>query len=168
MTTSINRRGTSRGTARLVAIALSLACAPRQVPTLAPLCSGSPANAHLAATIDTIRPTAGAELTAAKGSRFELTIVFAAPTTRADGSSCTGTTGTATFTGTLPERLRTATAPAGRASWRIDGDTVLLDLNPGTRDNNVFVSLPLTGGRGHWGLSTFAGEVGAGEMTFLP
>ncbi|HET9004110.1 MAG TPA: hypothetical protein VFN39_08965 [Gemmatimonadaceae bacterium] len=151
-----------------MAAALFLACAPKQPPTLAALCSGGTATARIAATIDTTRPPAGPELAAAKGTRFELTFTFAAPATRGADSHCTGTAGTAIFSGALPERLRPATSSVGRASWRIDGETVLLDLNPGTRDNNVFVALPLNGGRGHWGLSTFAGEVAAGGTAFLP
>ena len=43
--------------------------------------------------------------------------------------------------------------------WRVEGDTVFLDLNPKSRDNNLMMVLPIHGGRGHWGLSTFAGEV---------
>ena len=168
MTNSANLRRASRGCTLLVVAALSFACAPKQPPTLAALCSGSTATAHVAATIDTTRPPAGAELVAAKGTRFELTFTFAAPSTQGANSDCTGTTGTATFSGTLPDRIRTAASAAGQATWRIDSETVLLDLNPGTRDNNVFVALPLNGGRGHWGLSTFAGEVAAGATAFLP
>lgn len=157
-----------RGLAPFAAAIVCFACAPTQPPTLASLCSGGPATAHIAATIDTTRPPAGPELTAAKGSRFEMTFTFAAPSTRGADSNCAGSTGTATFTGTFPDRIGTATSASGRATWRIDAATVLLDLNPGTRDNNVFVALPLHGGRGHWGLSTFAGEVAAGGTTFLP
>lgn len=152
----------------LLAAAVALACAPKPAPTLAPLCSAGTGAAHVAATIDTTRPPAGPELTAAKGSRFELRITFAAASTRPTGTGCTGTAGTAAFTGSLPDRIRTATSPAGGATWRIEGDTVVLDLNPGARDNNVFVVLPLNGGRGHWGLSTFAGEVAGGGTAFLP
>lgn len=157
-----------RGPALLLGAVVALACAPKPAPTLAPLCSGGTAAAHVAATIDTTRPPAGPDLTAAKGSRFVLLFTFAAPSTRATGTACTGTAGAATFTGAVPDRIRTATSPAGSASWRIEGDTVLLDLNPGARDNNVFVVLPLHGGGGHWRLSTFAGEVAGGGIAFLP
>ena len=168
MTKSTDRRRAPRGSALLVAAAVSLACAPKQPPTLAPLCSGGTATARIAATIDTTRPPAGPELAAANGTRFELTLTFAAPASRGADSNCTGTAGTATFSGTLPDRIRTATSSTGQATWRIDGETVLLDLNPGTRDNNVFIALPVNGGRGHWGLSTFAGEVAAGGTALLP
>jgi hypothetical protein len=168
MTNSTARPAAARRPSLLMAAALALACAPKQAPTLTTLCSGGTAAAHVAATIDTTRPPAGPELSAAKGTRFELTFTFAAPATRGAEPNCTGTSGTATFSGTLPDRIRTATSASGQVTWRIDGDTVLLDLNPGTRDNNVFVALPLNGGRGHWGLSTFAGEVAAGGTAFLP
>jgi hypothetical protein len=154
--------------ALLLAATVALACAPKNPPILASLCSGGSATAHISATIDTVRPPAGPELVAAKGSRFDLRFTFAAPSAGASATDCAGTKGTAIFSGTLPDRIRTATSSAGTASWRIDGDTVLLDLNPGTRDNNVFVVLPLHGGRGHWGLSTFAGEVAGGATAFLP
>ena len=168
MTLSPRRRLLRHAPALLFGAAAALACAPKPRPTLAPLCAGSTATAHVAATVDTTRPPAGPELAAAKGSRFELRFTFAAPSARGTGTGCIGTAGTAAFTGTLPDRIRTATSPAGQATWRIEGDTVLLDLNPGARDNNVFVVLPLHGGRGHWGLSTFAGEVAAGATSFLP
>ena len=172
MTHSTSRRGSPSAAALLLFAAV--ACAPKQPPpTLASLCLGGTATAHVAATIDTTRPPVGPELAAAKGRRFELTFAFPAVEFTTVGphdaeSSCDGSTGTATFKGSLPDRLRTATSATGQATWRIDGGTVLLDLNPGTRDNNVFVALPLNGGRGHWGLSTFAGEVVAGATAFLP
>jgi len=168
MTNSIHRPSAARTLPPLIAAALSLACAAKQPPTLALLCTGGPATAHVAATIDTTRPPAGPELTAAKGNRFEMHFTFAHASSRAATTDCTGTAGTATFTGTFPDRIRTATSGAGQATWRIEGERVLLDLNPGTRDNNVFVAFPLNGGRGHWGLSTFAGEVAAGGTAFLP
>ena len=154
--------------ALILAATVALACAPKKALTLASLCAGSSVTTRVSATIDTLRPPAGPELAAAKGSRFELRFTFAGPEAPASATDCSGTSGTAIFSGTLPERIRTATSSAGTASWRIDGDTVLLDLNPGTRDNNLFVVLPLHGGRGHWGLSTFAGEVAGGATAFLP
>ena len=173
MTNSPPSRPAAQHAALVLAAAVAIACAPQKPPTLTSLCFGGTATARVAATVDTTRPPASPELTAAKGSRFELTIAFPAVEftalePRGAESSCNGSTGTATFKGSLPDRIRTATSAAGHATWRIDGDTVLLDLNPGTRDNNVFVALPLNGGRGHWGLSTFAGEVAAGATAFLP
>ena len=168
MTNTTHRRAPVRAGALVLAAALSLACAAKAPPTLAALCAGGPGAARITASIDTTRPPAGPELEAARGTSFELTFAFAAPATRGSDSSCTGTSGTAAFSGTLPPRLRTATSNTGQATWRIEGESVLLDLNPGTRDNNVFVALPLNGGRGHWGLSTFAGEVAAGGTAFLP
>ena len=151
-----------------LAAAAAVACAPRKAPTLEPLCAGSTVATRVLATIDTVRPPAGPELAAAKGTHFELRLTFAAPSARASATECGGTSGNAIFAGTLPDRIGTATSSAGTASWRIGGDTILVDLNPGTRDNNVFIVLPLHGGRGHWGLSTFAGEVAGGETAFIP
>ena len=167
MTRARLRHALLRIPALLLGAAAALGCARKPVPTLAPLCSGATATAHVAATIDTIRPPAGPELAAAKGSRFELRFTFAAAKAGAAAAGCPGTAGTAAFTGSLPVPIRTATAAAGMASWRIETDSVLLDLNPGARDNNVFVVLPLHGGRGHWGLSTFAGEVAGGATAFI-
>src|SRR6476646_8690236 len=99
----------SRGApALLLGAAAVLACAPQTPPTLAPLCAAGGATAHIAATIDTTRPPAGPELAAAKGSRFELHFTFAPPSTRATAPGCSGTAGSATFTGTLPDGIRAA------------------------------------------------------------
>ena len=166
MTIARHFRSTAAGAVLVLGASLALACARKPAPTLAKLCFGGAARAHVSATIDTTRPPAGPELAAATGSRFELRFAFKAVEPRGVESSCDGSTGTATFTGSLPDRIRTATSAAGQATWRIDGDTMLLDLNPGVRDNNVLVALPLNGGRGHWGLSTFAGEVAAGRTAF--
>lgn len=163
MTISLAVRPSRRVAGLLFGTALALACGPKKAPTLAALCAGSATAAHVTATIDTTRPPAGPELAALRGSRFEVDIAFSAAASPATDAGCTGTTGTATFTGTLPDRIRGATSASGSATWRIEGDTVLLDLNPGTRDNNVFLVLPLRGRRGHWGLSTFAGEVAGGS-----
>jgi hypothetical protein len=76
--------------------------------------------------------------------------------------------GSASFSRDIPAAIRAATSAASVASWRVEGDTVLLDLNPHVRDSNVFVTLPLVGGRGHWGLSTFAGEVAGGHTEPAP
>ncbi len=152
----------------LAAAALASACAPKHAPSLTALCAGSGAVAHVSATVDTVRPAAGAELAAAKGTAFELAFEFAPGRRDSASATCAASQGTASFSGALPDRIRGATASTREATWRIEGDTVLLDLNPGTRDNNVFVVLPLDGGRGHWGLSTFAGEVASGATTAAP
>ena len=164
------RRIPPRPNARIIllAAAAALACTPKKAPTLEPLCAARTVTTRISASIDTVRPPAGPELTAARGTRFELRLTFAPPTARASAAECSGTSGNALFAGTLPDRIRTATSSANTASWRVDGDTILVDLNPGTRDNNVFVVLPLRGGRGHWGLSTFAGEVAGGATAFIP
>ena len=158
----------------LTAVAVSSAACARARPlTLNGLCNGAPADAHIAAWVDRVSGPGGPALTQLRGTRFVLRIsLFAAAeagsSPAAGRPSCTGASGAATFTGDVPDRLRTATSAASAATWRIEGDTVLLDLNPRVRDNNVFVVLPLDGTRGHWGLSTFAGEVAGGHTEPIP
>ena len=156
----------------LVAAAWAGGCAPPLRSALAPLCADQGALAHVEFSVDSVRPTAGPALVAARGSRFRLVITFAAPTSaQPDGATrgatppagCSDRSGTATAEGELPAGLRNATSSTHDASWRIERDSVILDLNPRARDNNVFVVLPLEAGRGHWGLSTFAGQVASGS-----
>lgn len=173
---STRRAGLSA--ARGVALAsIVAACASRQPTGLTEICSGAPATATVDATIDSVRPPAGAALAAARGQHFTMRFAFsgASGATARSGSSdaqaagsCDGRSGTATVDATLPEPLRNAASPSRQASWRIEGGTVMLDLNTGTRDNNIFVALPLSGGQGHWGLSTFAGEVAGGATRLVP
>jgi len=148
-------------------------CAPRNPPRLADLCGGANAEARVVAVVDQVRGPGGPALAGLEGTRFELRFEFSPPTAVADanataGKDCDGATGSASFTRDIPAAIRAATSSASVASWRIQGDTVLLDLNPRVRDSNVFFSLPLDGGRGHWGLSTFAGEVAGGHTEPAP
>ena len=163
----------SRATVALVAataafVSLAASCGNRTDATLTGLCDGREATHRVEAVVDTVLPFAGAALADLKGQRFELRFTFAppAPTGPTAGTAeCQGAMGTARFAGELPEKLRSATASDGSAGWRIEGDTILVDLNPRARDNNLVMSLPLAGGRGHWALSTFAGEVARGIAT---
>ena len=141
----------------------------RDAETLAPLCAGRETTHRIDVTIDTVMPAAGAALSALKGRTFAIQLSFIpGPATGAaagtgGASGCEGKMGTATFSGDVPEPLRTATDPSASATWRVEGDLVFLDLNPKSRDNNLMMVLPLGGGAGHWGLSTFAGEVARGR-----
>lgn len=148
---------------------LALACSrPGDSPDLAPLCAGHEVTQRVDATVDTVLPHGGTGLLAARGRHFALRFTFRpAPATGpaaglGGANGCDGQMGSATFKGDVPQPLRTATSASNEATWRIEGDTVILDLNPKTRDNNLMLVLPLAGGRGHWGLSTFAGEVARG------
>jgi hypothetical protein len=151
-------------------LATACASAPNSVGALTRLCSGRSTSARLRATVDTVRGPGGAALASLRGTSFELRLQLnpGAAVDPGAGAECSATSGPAYFAGNLPDAIRTAASNTLIASWRIEGDTVLLDLNPGTRDNNVFVVLPLRGGRGHWGLSTFAGEVAGGSTEPLP
>ncbi|MFL5561291.1 MAG: hypothetical protein ACJ79K_07455 [Gemmatimonadaceae bacterium] len=165
-------RSATLGALTAVAVA-SAACARARPATLNGLCNGAPGDAHIAAWVDRVTGPGGPALSALRGTRFVLRISLfavaeAGTSPTAGHAGCSGTSGAATFSGDIPDRLRTATSAASAATWRIEGDTVLLDLNPRVRDNNVFVVLPLDGTRGHWGLSTFAGEVAGGRTEPIP
>ena len=147
---------------------LAASCGTRTDATLTGLCEGREATHRVEAVVDTVLPFGGPALADLRGQRFTLRFTFAppAPTGPAAGTAeCQGAMGTARFGGDLPEKLRGATAQDSTAGWRIEGDTILVDLNPHARDNNLVMSLPLAGGRGHWALSTFAGEVARGVAT---
>ena len=134
-------------------------------PGLSAICEGREASRRLPSTIDSVIAPGGAELAALRGRTFTIDVSLRpAPATgpAAGGAGCGGRMGEAHFSGELPEPLRGATSADGRATWRTEGDSVLLDLNPGSRDNNLVLVLPLGPGSGHWGLSTFAGEVARG------
>lgn len=154
------------------ALVLALACPARHPASLTDLCAGIPATVTVDATIDSVRPPAGPALTGAKGQHFTMRFTFAAPggpnSPAATAGSCDGQIGSAAVDADLPAPLRNAASASHQASWRIDGETMMLDLNPGTRDNNIFVALPVRGGDGHWGLSTFAGEVASGPTRVVP
>ncbi|NUQ20055.1 MAG: hypothetical protein HOQ09_03755 [Gemmatimonadaceae bacterium] len=170
---SPRQRPAHRAVAALVAgiaafVSVAASCGGRNDATLTGLCEGHAATQRVAATVDTVLPYAGAGLAALKGTRFTLGLAFSPPppTGPAAGTAeCQGAIGEARFSGDLPAPLRTAAAENGIAGWRIEGDTILVGLNPRARDNNLVMSLPLKGGRGHWSLSTFAGEVARGNAT---
>lgn len=132
---------------------------------LSAICDGRAASRRLPSTIDSVMAPGGAELAALRGRTFTIDVALQpAPATgpAAGGGGCGGRMGDAHFSGELPEPLRGATNADGRATWRTEGDSVLLDLNPASRDNNLVLVLPLGPGSGRWGLSTFAGEVARG------
>jgi hypothetical protein len=158
--------------AGLVASLVAAGCA-RQTPTdgLSALCAGHDDTRNVTISVDSVRPPGGQELTAMIGQSFSIQLTFAAaPATgvaagTGGANGCEGKMGTGSFTSDLPQRLRTATSEAGNLSWRIDGEMVFVDLHPRTNDNNLVLALPVAGGTGHWGLSTFAGEVAYGRAT---
>jgi hypothetical protein len=161
--------GLDRVSVVLCSLSLAFGCVkPGDSLDLAGLCAGTEVTQRVDATIDTILPPGGAALGALRGRSFAIRLTFVpGPATgpmagTGVGNGCDGRMGTASFKGDVPEPLRNATERGGSATWRVEGDTVILDLNPRTRDNNLMMVLPLAGGRGHWGLSTFAGEVARG------
>ena len=152
------------------ALLIPFAVACRSEPeTLAPLCAGRETTQRVDVTIDTVMPPADQALSVLKGRTFavELTFVPGPATGAAAGtggaSGCDGKMGAGRFSGDVPDPLRNATDQGGSFTWRVESNVVFVDLNPRTRDNNVVMSLPLAGGEGQWGLSTFAGEVARGR-----
>jgi len=162
----------SRSIAVLAAGLIAAACGRKAQPSLAAICAGARAEARVVATVDHVRGPGGPALTSLQGTRFELRFTFLAPAPGSPGgdaaATCAHDRGTATFTGEIPDPVRNATSREGTASWELQGDSVLLDLNPRVRDSNVFVTFRLDGGRGHWGLSTFAGEIAGGAVERAP
>ena len=153
----------------VAALLLPAACTkPGDSIDLTGLCGGQQAVQRVDATIDSVMPPGGDALRSLRGRGFAIRLTFIpGPATGAaagtgGATGCDGRMGTATFKGDVPEPLRNATERGGSATWRVEGDTVILDLNPKTRDNNLMMVLPIHGGHGHWGLSTFAGEVARG------
>ncbi|HEX2781058.1 MAG TPA: hypothetical protein VHM30_16280 [Gemmatimonadaceae bacterium] len=171
MPSSLRRapRGLAPFAAAAVAfVALAATCGPRNDATLTGLCEGRNAEQRVDATVDTVLPYGGPALAAVKGRHFALHIAFSPPplTGPAAGTAeCQGAMGEAHFSGDIPLPLRGGAAQDNTAGWRIEGDTILVDLNPKARDSNLVMSLPLRGGRGHWALSTFAGETVRGAAT---
>lgn len=163
-----------RHVAAVVAAALSAtSCARTAAPPLSALCGGRPARADIIAVVDQVRGPGGPALAGLQGTRFDIRLEFSPPTSpdsagEPAAAGCSGRSGSASFSRDIPARILASTSPASVASWRVEGDTILLDLNPRVRDSNVFVALPLDGGRGHWGLSTFAGEVAGGHTEPAP
>ena len=156
-----------------VAIAIAAAscrAAEGKKESIAALCDGRSASAVAISLVDTVLPGAGEALAVIKNRSFETRLTFqpGATSGAAAGSGgrsgCEGRMGSATFEGEIPEPLRGA-ASSGSATWRVEGDSIWLDLNPGVRDNNIFMVLPLRGGKGHWSLSTFAGDVVRGATS---
>lgn len=148
--------------------AVAASCGPRNDPSLTGLCDGREATQRVDATVDTVLPFAGPLLAAIRGRHFALRITFSPPdpTGPAAGTAeCQGAMGEAHFSGDIPEPLRGGADAGNTAGWRIEGDTILLDLHPKARDSNLVMSLPVRGGRGHWALSTFAGETVRGVTT---
>ena len=152
-----------------ILVAFSIGCSrPGDSRVLTPLCAGQEVTQRVDATVDTVLPNGGTGLATARGRHFAIRLSFqpspaTGPAAGTGGpNACDGRMGSATFKGDVPEQLRSATSSDNAATWRIEGDTVILDLNPKTRDNNLMLVLPLAGGKGHWGLSTFAGEVARG------
>jgi hypothetical protein len=148
-----------------VAVAIALACArrpPATPPDLAELCAGRNVDLRgVTLVVDSVRPAAGAALRSLVGTTSRLDLAFRAP---AAGGDCAGKGGRVGFEGELPPELATGTAGDRVALWRVQNETVVVDMAPRARDNNVTLSLPLRGGDGRWSYSTIVGPVASGRL----
>jgi hypothetical protein len=134
---------------------------PPATPALGALCRGADVETPVRLVVDSTRPAAGAAVSELARQSYDVDLAFRAGEQRAE---CSGRTGRVAFEGKLPSALATAVSPDHVGLWRIAGDSVALDLNPNARDNNLTLVLPLSGGPGRWGWSTFAGEVVRGRV----
>jgi hypothetical protein len=110
--------------------------------------------------VDNVRPTAGAAAADLAGKSYDVTLAFRAGEPR---DECSERTGRVAFEGQIPDALSGALSGDRVGLWRITGDSVAIDLNPSARDNNLTLLLPMSGGSGRWGWSTFAGEALSGR-----
>jgi hypothetical protein len=147
--------------ALVVVVALLAGACRRQPATaaLGALCRGVDVESSVRLVVDSVPPVTG-PASGVAGQAFDLALAFRPGEDRPE---CNGRTGRVAFEGELPEPFTSATAGDDVGLWRIVGDTVAIDLNPNARDNNLTLVLPLSGGTGRWGLSTFVGEVAAGR-----
>jgi hypothetical protein len=148
----------------IFALSIPLGCSARVVSELDAICaSPTPAvEQPVILVIDSVRSAAPASLREQQGRRIPLRLVF--QPARNPSASCQDREGLVTYEGVLPLALQGASAGSGNARWRLAGSDVVIEFNPGTADNNLGLSLPLTGGIGRWSLSTFPGEIASGRV----
>ncbi|HET7586147.1 MAG TPA: hypothetical protein VFK13_14640 [Gemmatimonadaceae bacterium] len=163
-TWSPRRTWSSCGAAVLAAFATATltACATSGTSRVSGVCERSTVVQHVVLVVDSVSPRAGPELVPLQGDRVNLTLTLLPD--RDPLHHCPDVSGPAAWSGELPDVLRTGAGDSAQAAWRIEGDAVAMNLNPGVFDNNLLITLPLSGEVGHWGLSTFVGEVVGGRV----
>jgi hypothetical protein len=137
------------------------ACRRPAATRLEAVCDGVSVVQRVTLSVDDVRPTAGVELHQIRGERYELVLTLLP---EPHLGSCTDRSGEATWQGFLPDPLADATAGPATAAWSVSGTSVRVELNPRAADNNLSLSLPLSGGEGSWDLSTFVGTVASGKV----
>ena len=154
----------------LVLVSVLAACGGDELP-LIPVCQGRAASVEVRATIDTVLRFGSETLRAEQGTSFdvELELKPAPATGPAAGSGinpCDGKLGEGRFNGEdLPDPVRTAVDRRGRLTWRIEGEIMIVDMNPDARDNNLVLILHTDGAEGQLGMSGFAGETARGRAS---
>ena len=152
----------------LLPLAASLgACGGDELP-LVPVCHGRPTTVEVRATIDTVLRFGSETLRAEQGGGFEIKLdLKPAPATGAAAGTgltpCDGKLGEGRFSGDLPDPVRVAVDRRGRLTWRIEGEIMIVDMNPDARDNNLVLILHTDGAEGQLGMSGFAGETARGR-----
>jgi hypothetical protein len=141
---------------------LPLACAHRTSSRLADLCEGGDVATRVVLVIDSVAAVGGADLARLRGDRFDVLVNLF---NQLEPRGCADRSGEASIdVGDLPDELGSAASKSGSAHWRVDSLSVVVELNPGVRDNNLTFSLPLDGSDGHWTLSRFPGVVAEGRL----
>ena len=164
-----DRRAGRRWHLPLALVSVLAACGGDELP-LVPVCQGRPATVEVRATIDTVLRHGSETLRAEQGSSFdvELELKPAPATGPAAGTGltpCDGKLGDGRFKGDLPDPVRTAVDRQGRLTWRIEGEIMIVDMNPDARDNNLVLILHTDGAEGQLGMSGFAGETARGRAS---
>ncbi len=162
--------GSAGGPLGALALAALAACAVPHTSSLSSLCSDESVVQHVVLVVDSVAPPGGLNVQELRGRRIALTLTLLSDVEQPSPfrSPCPDATGRATWVGAIPGALRTGVGDSTRAAWRIQGDKVRIDLNPGVADNNLEILLPIEGDGGRWGLSTLAGEVASGRVLLDP
>lgn len=141
---------------------LLVACVHHTSSRLTDLCEGGNVAVPVVLVIDSVATVAGHELARLRGERFDIVVNLF---NRLEPARCPDRSGEASVSiDDLPDELAGAASKSGTARWRIDGLTVVVELNPGVYDNNLSFSLPLDGSDGHWTLSRFPGVIASGRL----
>lgn len=162
MSTDVRCRIAIRLAVLAVGASALTACRPPTAARLEAVCDGISVVQRVTLRIDDVRPTASVELHQIRGERYEIVLTLLP---EPNLGSCSDRSGEATWQGFLPEALARATAGPATATWSVSGTSVHVQLNPRVADNNLSISLPLSGGDGSWDLSTFVGTVASGTVT---
>lgn len=152
----------------LVVLAATVgACGGDELP-LVPVCQGRPATVEVRATIDTVLRFGSETLRAEQGGSFEVKLELrpapaTGPAAGTGATPCDGKLGEGRFSGDIPDPVRVAVDRGGKLTWRIEGEIMIVDMNPDARDNNLVLILHTDGAEGQLGMSGFAGETARGR-----